>query len=192
MVVALLVEDGKTTPVIHAVPEATIGVDRGAAVAVATSAGDLLDQAFITAGERRRALQLQRKLSRAAKGSANRNKTRDALGTVRARWRHDFCVKTAHQLAHNNALVVLEKLPVRNMTRRVKTSCRSGEAGPVRTQRQVSKVGVKPGHPVQGLVSLRVGVKSASRYSGTQVVKVPGAFTSQRCLGLWACGPEIP
>jgi putative transposase len=94
-------------------------VDRG--VAVATSAGDLLDQVFTTPAEQRRVLRLQRKLSRATKGSANRNKTRVALANLRARERRrrqDFCVKTARQLAHNNALVVLEKLPVRTMTRR--------------------------------------------------------------------------
>jgi putative transposase len=121
--VSLLVDDGKSTPDTHAAPEATIGVDRGVAVAVATSAGDLLDRVFTTPSEQRRALRLQRKLARAAKSSANRNKTRDALGKVRARERRrrqDFCVKTAHQLARNNALVVLEKLPVRSMTRRAK------------------------------------------------------------------------
>ena len=63
-------------------------------VAVATSAGELLDRAFVSAGERRRVLALQRKLSRAAKGSANRNKTRAALAEVWARERRrrkDFC-----------------------------------------------------------------------------------------------------
>jgi putative transposase len=98
-------------------------VDRGVVVAVATSAGDLLDRAFVTAGERRRAVALQRKLSRAVAGSANRAKTRAALAEVRARERRrrlDFCQKAAHQLAYANAVVVLEKLPVKNMTRRAR------------------------------------------------------------------------
>jgi putative transposase len=98
--VALLVDDGKTTPPEHAAPGTAVGVDRGVAVAVATSAGDLFDQVFTTPGERRRGLRLQRKLSRAAKSSANRNKTREALGKLRARERrrrHDFCVKTARR-----------------------------------------------------------------------------------------------
>jgi putative transposase len=46
--VSLLVEDGKTTPAEHARPGTAVGVDRGVAVAVATSAGDLLDQVFTT------------------------------------------------------------------------------------------------------------------------------------------------
>jgi putative transposase len=103
--VSLLVDDGRTAPAEHAAPGTAVGVDRGVAVAVATSAGELLDQVFTTPGERRRALRLQRKLSRAAKGSANRTKTRQALGKVRARERrrrHDFCVKTTRTLAHSD------------------------------------------------------------------------------------------
>jgi putative transposase len=131
--VSFLVDDGKTTPGEHATPGTAVGVDRGVVVAVATSAGDLFDQVFTTPGERRRALRLQRKLSRAAKGSANRNKTRAALGRLRARERRrrqDFCQKTARRLAHDNALVVvLEKLPVSNMTRRAQPVADPAEPG---------------------------------------------------------------
>lgn len=72
---SLLVDDGKTSPAQHASPGTAVGVDRGVAVAVATSDGDLLDQVFTTPGEQRRAVALQRKLSRAANRSANRTKT---------------------------------------------------------------------------------------------------------------------
>ncbi|MGF2944097.1 transposase [Mycobacterium sp. Lab-001] len=53
--------------------------------------------------------------------SANRNKTRQALAKLRATQRHrrqDFCAQTAHRLAQSNAVVVLEDLQTRNMTRR--------------------------------------------------------------------------
>jgi putative transposase len=119
--VSLLVDDGASTPAEHAAADTAVGVDRGVVVAVATSAGDLLDQVFTTPGEQRRAVWLQRKLSRAAKGSANRTKTRQRYAGLRAkeaRRRQDFCVKTARKLAENNAVVVLEKLPAKNMTRR--------------------------------------------------------------------------
>jgi putative transposase len=121
--VSFLVDDGKTTPAAHAAPDTAVGVDRGVVVAVATSAGDLLDQVFTTPGEQRRAQRLQRKLSRGAKGSANRNKTRQRYAGLRAkeaRRRWDFCAKTARQLAENNAVVVLEMLPAKNMTRRAR------------------------------------------------------------------------
>ena len=121
--VSFLVEDGKTPPAGHGAADAAVGVDRGVVVAVATSAGDLLNQVFLSAAQKRRAVRLQRKLSRAAKGSANRNKARQryaALRATEARRRQDFCVKTARALAQKNAMVVLEKLSTRNMTRRAK------------------------------------------------------------------------
>jgi putative transposase len=123
--VSLLVDDGITAPAEHAAPNTAVGVDRGAVVAVATIAGELLDQAFTTSVEQRRALRLQRKLSRTAKRSANRNKARQRYAGLRAkeaRRRQDFCVKTARQLAEENAVVVLEKLPTKNMTRRAHPS----------------------------------------------------------------------
>jgi putative transposase len=194
--VSLLVDDGLTTPPEHALPGAAVWVDRGVAVAVATSVGDLLDQVFTTPGEQRRALRLQRRLSRAAKGSANRNKTRDALGTIRARERcrrQDFCVKTARALAHNNALVVLEKLPVRNMTRRAQPVADPAKPGQYLPNGGSAKSGLNRAILAKGCFRFELALNSASRYSGTQVVKVPAAFTSLRCSACGhACGPEIP
>jgi putative transposase len=190
--VSLLVDDGLATPPEHALPGAAVGVDRGVAVAVATSAGDLLDQVFTTPGEQRRALRLQRKLSRAAKGSANRNKTRDALGTIRARERRrrqDFCVKTARALAHNNALVALEKLPVRNMTRRAQPVADPAKPGQYLPKGGSAKSGLNRAILAKGWFRFELALNSASRYTGTQVVKVPAAFTSLRCS---ACGHVDP
>jgi putative transposase len=190
--VSFLVDDGQTTPEEHARPGTAVGVDRGVAVAVATSAGELLDQVFTTPGERRRALWLQRKLCRAAKGSANRNKTRDALGKVRARERRrrqDFCQKTANQLAHDNALVVLEKLPVRNMTRRAKPVADPAKPAKYLPNGGSAKSGLNRAILSKGWYRFELALKSAARYSGTQVVKVPAAFTSQRCS---ACGHVDP
>src|ERR1700737_1189046 len=119
--VSLLVDDGIAAPLAYAAPGAAVGVDRGVLVAVATSAGALVDRPFVTDGEQRRAVALQRGLSKAVKGSANRTKARAALAAVREGERHrrqDFCAKAPHQLATDNAVVVLEKLRVKNMTRR--------------------------------------------------------------------------
>jgi putative transposase len=190
--VSLLVDDGKTTPAEHASPGTAVGVDRGVVVAVATSGGELLDRVFVTPGEQRRALQLQRKLSRTAKASANRNKTRAALGKVRARERgrrQDFCVKTAHQLTKENALVVLEKLRVRTMTRRAKPVADPTQPGQHLPNGASAKSGLNRAILSKGWYRFEVALKSAARYSGTQVVKVPAAFTSQRCS---ACGRVDP
>jgi putative transposase len=190
--VSFLVEDGKTPPSGHAARDTAVGVDRGVVVAVATSAGELLDRAFVNAGERRRVLALQRKLSRAAKISANRNKTRAALAEVRARERRrrqDFCQKTARQLAHSNAVVVLEKLPAKNMTRRAKPAPDPNNPGRYLPNRAAAKSGLNKAILSKGWYRFEQALNSVSRYTGTIVVKVPAAFTSQRCS---ACGNVDP
>ena len=189
---SLVVDDGKATPVEHASPGTAVGVDRGVVVAVATSAGDLCNQMFTTPGEQRRTVRLQRKLSRATKGSANRNKTREELRKVRARERRrrqDFCVKTARQLAYNNAMVVLEKLPVRAMTRRAQPVADPARPGQYLPNGGSAKSGLNRAILSKGWYRFEVALNSASRYSGTQVVKIPAAFTSQRCS---ACGHVDP
>jgi putative transposase len=188
---SLVVEDGVTTPAEHASPGTAVEVDRGVAVAVATSAGDLFDQVFTTSGEQRRAVQLQRKLARAAKTSANRNKTRKALAKIRSRERrrrHDFCVQTAHRLTQDNALVVLEKLAVRNMTRRVQPVAAPAKPREYLPNGRNPKSGLNRAILSKGWYRFEVALKSASRYSGTQVVKLPAALTSQRS----ACGHVDP
>jgi putative transposase len=189
---SFVVEDGIATPAEHALTGTAVGVDRGVVVAVATSAGDLFDRVFTTPGEQRRALWLQRKLSRAARSSVNRNKTREALGKVRARERRrrqDFCQKTAGQLAQKNAVVVLENLPVRNMTRRARPAADPAKPGQCLPNGGSAKSGLNRAILSKGWSCFEVALKSASRYSGTQVVKVPAAFTSQRCS---ACGHVDP
>jgi len=190
--VSFMVDDGIATPVEHASPGTTVGVDRGVVVAVATSAGELFDQVFTTPGEQQRALRLQRKLSRAAKGSANRNKTRQALRKIRARERRrrqDFCAKTAHQLAQKNSVVVLEKLPVQVMTRRARPVADPAKPGQYLPNGGSAKSGLNRAILSKGWHRFEVALKSASRYSGTQVVKVPAAYASQRCS---ACGHVDP
>lgn len=80
--------------------------------AIATSSGELIDRAFVTTGERQRVVALQRRLSRCAKRSANRNKVRAELAAVQRRGhcrRQDFCAQTAHGLASANAVVVVAR-----------------------------------------------------------------------------------
>ncbi len=182
--VSVLVDDGVVAPEDHGAPDAEVGVDRGVVVAVATSDGDLLDQVFSTAAEQRRAVRLQRKLSRAAKRSANRNKTRQRYAGLRAkeaRRRQDFCVKTARVLAEKNAVVVLEKLPAKNMTLRAKPVADPNNPGCYLPNGAAGKSGLNKAILSKGWYRFELALKSVSRYTGTKVVKVPAAFTSQRC-----------
>ncbi len=188
----LLVNDGIEAATVHAAPDTAVGVDRGVVVAVATSGGELLDRPFVTAAEQRRGAVLQRKLSRSLKGSANRTKTRAALAGLRARERHrrqDFCQKTAHQLAHANAVVALEKLPAKNLTRRAEPAPDPNNPGWYLPNGATAKSGLNKAILSKGWHQFELALTSVSRYSGTQVVKVRAAYTSQRCS---ACGHVDP
>jgi len=161
-------------------------------VAVATSAGALVDRPFVTDGEQRRAVALQRGLSKAVKGSANRTKARAALAAVRERERHrrqDFCAKAAHQLATDNAVVVLEKLRVKNMTRRARPAPDPDNPGGFLPNGAAAKSGLNKGILSKGWYRFERALQSVARYTGTEVVKVPAAFTSQRCS---VCGHVDP
>ncbi|SIJ00611.1 IS605 family transposase OrfB [Mycobacteroides abscessus subsp. abscessus] len=175
---SLLVDDGHRTPEEHAAPGAAVGVDRGVVAAIATSDGNLIDCDFVTPGERRRLVALQRTLSRCAKRSANRSKVRAELARVRARERHrrqDFCAQAAHQLAAANAVVVLEDLETRNMTRSAKGTLDK----PGRNVK--AKSGLNRAILAKGWHQFALALSSASRYTGTAVLTVPAAYTSQRC-----------
>jgi putative transposase len=184
--ISLLVDDGITTPAQHAAPDSAVGVDRGVVVALAASDGQLADCDFVTDGERRRALRLQRRLSRAAKQSRNRVKTRQALGALRARERHrrqDFCAQTAHQLASGHALVVIEDLRIKQMTRSAKGTL---EAPGTRVR---AKSGLNRAVLSKGWHQFSLALSSAARYTGTRVLTVPPHHTSQRCSN---CGHVDP
>lgn len=175
---SLLVDDGRQAPSMHELPDAAVGVDRGVVAAIATSDGVLFDRDFVTPAELRRVVALQRQLSRSAKGSANRDKARTALARVRARERrrrHDFCAQTAHKLAAANAVVVLEDLKTRNMTRSAKGTIEK----PGRNVR--AKSGLNRAILSKGWHQFALALSSAARYTGTAIVTVPAAYTSQRC-----------
>jgi putative transposase len=189
---SFLVDDGIETPVDHAVPGSAAGVDRGVVVAVATSDGELADRAFVTEGERRRTVVLQRRLSRAAKGSVNRAKIRTQLAKLRAAERHrrqDFCAQTAHRLAHAHAVMVLEDLKIEQMTGRAKPVEDPCNPGRYLANGAAAKSGLNKAILGKGWSRFEQALTSVSRYTGTQVIKVPSAFTSQRCS---ACGRVDP
>ncbi len=184
--VSFLVDDGLQTPEVHTAPTAAVGVDRGVVTALATSDGELFDRQFLTAGEQVRVVRLQRKLSRAARRGRNRDKVRSALAEIRereARRRLDFCAQTAHRLAAANAVVVLENLKTKQMTRSAKGTLEQPGTN-VR-----AKSGLNRAILAKGWHQFALALSSAARYSGTRVVAVPAAFTSQRCS---ACGHLDP
>ncbi|MET7542470.1 transposase [Streptomyces sp. NPDC005507] len=166
----------------HAMPDTSVGIDRGVKSAAVTSDGDFHDRVFITSGETTRYRRLQQRLARSKRGSANRAKVIAAMNTVMGRVsdrRGDFCAQMASRIVAKNALVVLEDLRIRNMA-----ASASGTAS-APGSRVAQKRGLNRAILDKGWHRLELSLTGAARYTGTVVVKVNPAYTSQRCS---ACG----
>jgi putative transposase len=174
--VSLLVEDAQLTPDSH--PGTPVGVDRGVVVAATTSDGEFHDREFATGGEKARYVRLQRCLARQKKGSANRRKTLAAMNRITGRVtdrRTDFCAWTANRLTTQHSVVVLEDLNTKGMT----GSAKGTIDDPGKRVRQ--KAGLNRSILDKGWHRLEAALNNAARYTGTTIVKVNPAFTSQTC-----------
>ncbi|XVQ84964.1 RNA-guided endonuclease InsQ/TnpB family protein [Microbispora siamensis] len=178
--ISFCVEDGLTESSPNGKPP--VGVDRGVAVAVATSDGWMRDREFATPKEAMRLKRLQQKLARQKKGSNRRNVTRARLGKLNARIRNrrsDFLAWTANRLTRDHGLVVVEDLKVKKMT----ASAKGTVEQPGSRVRQ--KAGLNRAILAKGWGGLLTALGHKARYNGSRVVRVPAAYTSQRCS---ACG----
>ncbi|MGI5184266.1 RNA-guided endonuclease InsQ/TnpB family protein [Dactylosporangium sp. CA-152071] len=180
--VSFCVEDGVAEAAGNGRPP--VGVDRGVAVAVATSDGGLHDRAFATPGETARLKRLQQRLSRSLRthGRNRRSNRRDAVraqfgrlnSRIRAR-RADFAAQTAVRLVREHGLVAVEDLRVTTMT----ASARGTAEQPGRNVRQ--KAGLNRAILGKGWGGFLLTLQHAARYHGATVVKVNPAYTSQTC-----------
>jgi Transposase and inactivated derivatives len=180
--ISFCVEDGA----VEAAPNglSPVGVDRGVAVVVATSDGELHDRQFTTTGEAKRLKRLQQRLSRSldTHGRNRRSKRRDAtraqLGRLNARIRQrraDFATQTAVRLVRQHGLVAVEDLHVANMTR----SARGTAEQPGHNVR--AKAGLNRAILGKGWSGFLLALEHAARYHGAEIVKVNAAYTSQTC-----------
>lgn len=160
-----------------------VGADRGVAVSVALSTGELLHTPGLTAGEAKRLKVLQQRLARAQRGSKRRAKTRLEIARLRAREterRKDWVEKTSTGLARQFDTIRIEALDVRAMTRSAKgnVECPGTRVAQKRgLNRAISRAG-------WGLLAARLQHKAFGR-----VEQIPAAYTSQRCS---ACGHVAP
>lgn len=175
--VSFLVEDGRSTPEQHTSTSA-VGVDRGVTVAVAASDGTMRDREFLSPGEQERYLRLHRQLSRQVKGSVNRKKTLAAMGTIKRRERDrraDFCNHTASRLVTRHGLVALEELDTGSMT------CSARGTVEARGTNVQQKAGLNRSILDKGWYAFELALHNTARYTGCRIIKVPAAYTSQRC-----------
>ncbi len=100
--------------------DAVVGIDAGITSLITLSTGEKIANPRHERKDRARLARAQRRLSRKATGSANREKARVKVARVHARItdrRRDFLHKLTTRLACENQAVVVEDLNVRNMTR---------------------------------------------------------------------------
>jgi putative transposase len=166
-------------PVLPPGNERVVGIDRGVVVSAALSTGELLIVPGLNSGEARRLRRLERKLSRARRGSGRRSRGKLAVARVKARAkdrRKDWAEKLSTRLAREFDVIRLEDLDVRVMTRSAKGS--SEKPG----RNVAAKAGLNRGILASGwgLLVRRLEDKAPER-----VEKVSPAYTSQRCS---ACG----
>ena len=176
--VSFLVETATATPQRHAMPSTSVGVDRGVKVAATTCDGEFHDRPYVTAGEAARLRRLQQKQARQKRGSTRRAATVKAINAITARVRNrraDFCAWTANRITTRAALVVLEDLRTRNMT----TSAAGTIDAPGISVAQ--KRGLNRAIVDKGWHMLELALRNAARTTGTTVVLVNPAYTSQTC-----------
>jgi len=97
-----------------------VGIDRGVVVSAALSTGELLHSHGLTACERTRLRRLERKLTRARRGSNRRRRVTLAIARLRAREtdrRKDWAEKTSTDIARRFDVIRVEDLQISNMTR---------------------------------------------------------------------------
>lgn len=107
------VHDGPAT-------DASVGVDAGITSLVTLSTGEKIVNPRHERKDRERLARAQRVLSRKAKGSNNRAKARLRVAKVHGRIRdrrRDALHKLSTRLVHENQVIVIEDLSVRNMVR---------------------------------------------------------------------------
>lgn len=178
--ISFCVEDGFIASEPNGKP--SVGVDRGVAVAVATSDGRLRNRAFVTPGEAKRLRRLQQQLARCREGSSRRRTCIAKLAALHARIRSrrtDFCAWTANRLTMDHGLVVIEDLRICNMT----ASAKGTLAEPGRNVRQ--KAGLNRAILDKGWYGFARALEHKARYNGSEIIEINPAFTSQRCS---ACG----
>ena len=174
----------------------TLGVDRGVAIPAMASNGvpfDISDvQKARIAKKQAAAKRWQRKLSRRAKGSANREKAKRRIDRLRqyARdVRRDFAHKASHAIVSDPraAMIVFEDLGVQRMTRRARP--KQDASGRWMRNNAAAKSGLNAGI----LASSWGRIKQFSVYkalrAGKLCLDVPAHHTSQECA---ACGHTHP
>jgi putative transposase len=154
-------------------PTATsaIGIDLGVANFATLSDGTFVKPLNSLRKHETRLARYQRRMSRKVKGSHNHKKAKRKLQKAHlavTNARQDFLHKTSRQIVDNHAMIVVEKLKIKNMSAKGR-----------------HKRGLNKSILDQGWGEFKRQLKYKSEWNGTLFMEVPAAYTSQTCS---ACG----
>jgi putative transposase len=173
---SIQVELSDTVPLLDVPP--TLGIDRGLATFAATSDERLVPPLKALAKQQRRLRYLQRAVSRKRKGSANRGKAVRRLGNLHRRvayQRADWLHKLTTDLTHQQAVIALEDLKIKNMS----ASAHGTVEVPGKNVRAKAGLNRSILDAAWGEFARQLSYKCAWR--GGEVIRVPPAYTSRTC-----------
>lgn len=157
---------------------AAIGVDVGIARFATFSNGDFIAPLNSFKKHQHRLARYQRRMSRKVKFSNNWKKAKlkvQKVHTQIANARRDFLHKATTTISKNHAIVCIEDLQVRNMSRSSKGTRE------VRGKRVRQKSGLNRAILDQGWAEFRRQLEYKTEWSGATLVAVPAHHTSQTC-----------
>ena len=112
----LVADDIKPLPMVKKM----VGLDLGITSMVALSSGESVGNPRYFAKDEKRLAKAQRRLAKKKKGSKNRNKARLKVAKIHARIadrRRDYQHKLSTRIAHENQVICVESLAVKNMVK---------------------------------------------------------------------------
>ena len=97
------------------------------------------------------------------------------------RRRDDFTAKVAHELTRAHGLISMENLKVAQMTNRATPKPDPDQPGVFLPQSSGAKSGLNRAILGKGWGKFLLNLDHQARYTGTRIICVPAAYSSQRC-----------
>jgi putative transposase len=162
-----------------------VGIDAGVAKLATLSDGTIYLPVNSFKSSQKKLATLQRKLSRKVKFSRNWQKQKRKIQHLHSRIaniRKDYLHKVTTTISKNHAMVVIEDLKVKNMSK----SATGTVSQPGRKVR--AKSGLNRSILDQGWYEMRRQLEYKQQWLGGQVIAIPPAYTSQKCA---CCGHTV-